>query len=118
MAGATSDDEFPIFVCEHNYKVTGVNWIPNASITANGTNYTTMTVYDRGAADAGTTVVASRSYAATSATGLEVDTTFALSATAANLLLSTGDVITVARAHTASGLTLPGGQLELLCQYR
>ena len=118
MTGATADDEWTLFVAEHNLKVVGVNWVPNAGITHNASNYTTLTVQDRGASDGSPTTIATRSYAATDATAFEVDTTLALSGTAANLLLASGDVITVARAHTSSGLALPAGVLEVSCQFR
>ena len=118
MAGATSDDEQTLFVCEHNLKVVSVNWVPDAAVSANGTNFTTLTVQDRGAADGSPTTIASRSYAATNATQFEVDTTLALSGTAANLLLASGDVITVARAHSGTGIALPAGLLEISCQFR
>jgi hypothetical protein len=118
MTGATADDEWALFVADSNLKVVGVNWVPNAGITHSASNYTTMTIQDRGAADGSPTTVASRAYSATDATAFEVDAVMALSATAANLLLTAGDVITLARAHTSSGLALPAGVLEVSCQYR
>lgn len=118
MTGATADDELTLFVCEGNLKVVGVNWVPDANVTHNGTNFSTMTIQDRGAADGSPVTIASRSYVATDAVGLEVDAVMALSGTAANLLLVSGDVITVARAHTSAGLALPAGLLEVSCQYR
>lgn len=117
MAGATTDDEFPLFVADSNLLVTGVRWVPNAAVTANGTNYTTLNIYDRGATDAGTALIASRSYAATNSAA-QTPETLTLSATAANLLIASGDVITVNRVHTASGLIVAAGLVEVQVQYR
>lgn len=116
MAAAGTDDEFEICVAGKN-KVVGANWIPTAAVTANGTNYTTISVRNRGAAAAGTALPVSRSYAATNSAA-HVAEAMTLSATAADLLLAAGDVITVQRLHTGTGVAVPAGTVELLVQNR
>lgn len=115
MTGATADDEFAVFVAENAMKITGVNWVPDAAVTHSGTNYTVLSVRNRKADASGSVLPWSRSYVATDSTAL-VKETGTLSSTASDLLLNAGDVITVQRLHTASGLALPAGVVEILVQ--
>jgi hypothetical protein len=117
MAAAGTDDEYEGFVAETNLKLTGVNWIPGAAVTANGTNFTILSVRNRKADASGAALPASRSYAATNSAA-HVAEAMTLSATAADLLIAAGDVITVQRVHTASGVVVPAGVLEIICQVR
>lgn len=118
MTGATADDETTIFVAPGNMTILAVNYVPDAAITANATNYTTVNIVDRGAVDGQDQVIATRSFAATADSALEVDATLALSGTPANLQINAGDVITVQRAHSGTGLALPGALVEVLAEYR
>lgn len=109
---AGTADEFPVLEATRNIKITGVKFIAKAAVTANGTNYYTLTLRNRGAAAAGTALPASRSLAATNIAAFVADA-LTLSATAADLLVAAGDVLTCEKLVTASGLALPAGVLEI-----
>lgn len=117
QATASTVDEFLGFVAPANIKITGVKWIPKASITANGSNYFTLTLRNRGAAAAGTALPASRSYAATNSTAL-VPEAMTLSATAADLNIAAGDVLSIEKLVTSTGLAMPHGAVQVEYQYR
>lgn len=117
MASAATDNEQLGFVVPFSAKITGVKWVPSAGVTANGTNYSTLSVRNRGAAGAGTALPASRSYAATNSTAL-VPEDCTLSGTASDLNVSAGDVLTVQMIHTASGVVIPSGTVRISYQAR
>jgi len=112
MGSATTDDEYPGVVAPTNLTIKAVRFVPLAAVTANGTNFTVLSVRNRGAAGAGTALPASRSWAATNSAAFVPDTC-ALSGTASDLLVSAGDVLTVQRVHTASGVIIPAGTVEI-----
>ncbi len=92
--------------------------IPAAAITANGTNYLTLSFFNRGAAGAGTAQWATaRSYASVNSVKATPET-LTLSSTAADLALTAGDVIQIENAPTASGLIWPGGSVYLVTRRR
>ena len=114
MTGATVNDEAPAFVVGAavsgpvGITLVSAKWTPAAAVTANGTNFSALSLRNRGAAFAGAALPFSRSYAATnSAQG--VAETMTPSVTAADLLCVNGDVLTLQRIATAAGLVLPAG---------
>lgn len=113
---AGTADEFTGFVAPFNLKITVVKWIPSAAITANGTNYFTLTLRNR-TTGAGTAVPASRSYAATNSVAVVAEA-MTLSSTAADLNVAAGDVLTVEKLVTASGLAMPKGTVQVHAQVR
>lgn len=115
QATASTVDEFSGVVAPINMKVTGVKWIPAAAITANGTNYFTLTLRNR-TTGAGTALLAQRSYAATNSVAFVAET-LTLEA-AANLLVAAGDVLTVEKLVAASGLAMPDGVVQVTYQAR
>lgn len=88
--------------------ITGGVWIPDAAVTANGTNYGVLSVRNRGAADAGTALPLTRSYIATNSVA-RVPEAMTADGTAANLLAAAGDVITIQRLFTGTGVVIPAG---------
>lgn len=98
-------------------KVTAVTWVPNAAVTANGTNYATLALQNGGATGTGTTNIASRSYAATNSVARTAEA-LTLNATAANLNLAAGDILVVDRSVAASGVATPGGVFIATIQAR
>jgi hypothetical protein len=112
MGSATTDDETIGAVLGTNARITGARFIPAAAVTANGTNFSTLNVRNRKADASGSALPASRSWAATNSTAFVADTA-TLSATASDLLASAGDIITVSRVHTASGVVIPAGVVEV-----
>ena len=117
MASATTDNEQLGFVVPFNAKVTAVKWVPSANVTANGTNYSTLSVRNRKADASGSALPAARSYAATNSSQF-VPEDCTLSGTAADLLLSAGDVLTIQMIHTASGVVIPARIVRISYQAR
>lgn len=97
--------------------VTAVQWVPDAAVTANDTNYAVLALQNGGAAGTATTEIAQRSYAATNSVARTAES-LTLSATAANLLLAAGDLLVVDRSIAASGLATPKGVLNVTVQAR
>jgi hypothetical protein len=119
MGSATTDDEFPVMVCGSALKIVGINILPTAAITHNATNYTTVSVRNRGGAAAGTALPFGRAYSATDAPAFENDGGNAVaSATASDPLCNAGDIVTVQRVHSGTGLALPAMTVEVVYQYR
>ncbi len=100
------------------YKIVGAYWVPGAAITANGSNYFTLSLRNRGSVDgSGTTVASTRSYAATNGVANKTET-LTLDADETKLLAEAGDIITAGFAHTGTGLAIPAGLLQLVYRYR
>ncbi len=99
-------DDWVIMIAPQDITVTGVQIVPNAAITANGTNFFDLNLVNKGAAAAGSTSIASRSWAATNSVAFVAES-MTLSATAANLNAASGDVLSIDRAIAASGLASP-----------
>lgn len=89
--------------------VTAAALVPDAAITADGTNYAIYTL-TRHTAGASATTVATRSWIATNSVAL-TEEAMTLSATAANLVLAEGDTLTVVKTVAASGLLIPDALL-------
>lgn len=117
QATAGTVDEFAALVAPFDMKITAVKWLPAAAITANGGNYFTLTLRNRGAAAAGAALPAQRSYAATNSVA-HVAEAMALSGTAADLLVAAGDVLTVEKLVTGTGLAMPDGVVQIHAQVR
>lgn len=96
----------------HRGALTAAYWTPRAAITADPTNYFTLSLINKGAAAGGSTSMATRSYAATNSVAF-VPEAMTLSATAANLNFAAGDVIVVDKAVAASGLAMPQGLIVI-----
>jgi hypothetical protein len=109
--------EWPQFVMPWNATIASLTWVPGAAVTANGTNFATISVRNRGAAGSGTVVPATRSYAATNSSA-QVAETLTLSATATDLQPAAGDVLTISVAHSGSGLLIPAGLVQVALRLR
>jgi len=109
--------ERPLIVLPFGVQIVSVTWIPSAAVTANGTNFATLSLRNRGAAGAGAAVPATRSYAATNSVA-QVAESMTLSGTAADLLAAAGDVLTLGIAHSGSGLVIPAGLVQLAVRQR
>jgi hypothetical protein len=104
-AGDTSTVLVPVST-PYDSRVTRVDIVPRAAITANGTNFGTITVQNKGPLGSGTTAVASRAWSATnSVAGTKESAT--LNGTAANLELKAGDQLQVVHTTAGTGLALP-----------
>jgi hypothetical protein len=117
-ATAGTADEFTIGEAPFGFEVTAVRWYANAGVTGANTNYFTVTVRNRGTDGSGSTVVASKDFVSgTNATAFDL-TTITLSATAANLLVTEGQVLTVEKLVTGTGLAMPDGLVEVIGRSR
>lgn len=112
QATAGTADEWTAFVAPYAGRITKVDWIPKAAVTANGTNYFTLNVRNRGANGSGTTLAATRAYSATNSTALKGES-FTVSGTRANTVVAAGDTITVERLVTGTGLASPAGTVVI-----
>lgn len=93
--------------------VTEVTYTPVATKAGADTNTRTLTLYNRGQAGTGTTVVAQ--LALTSGVDLtdNDEKAITLSGTAANLVLAAGDTLEWESLHVSSGITDPGGLVKV-----
>lgn len=116
--GATTDRQDVLGTAQFPATVTRAVFIPNAAITGNDTNKFTLTIVNEGQAGTGTTVVATLDFVA-NVNGVAGDEKeFTLSATAANLEIAEGDVLSVnSDATGGSGLANPGGVLRVEGEY-
>lgn len=101
-----------------NLTITSAVLVPSAAITANGSNYLTVSFFNRGAAGAGTAQWATaRAYSSVNSVKATPET-LTLSATAADLSLTAGDVVQVEIAPTGTGLIWPGGTVYVVARRR
>lgn len=94
--------------------VTSVSYVPEAAITGNTTESRTLTLVNKGAAGAGTTVIATLAFV-TSTNGVAFDeSAFTLSAVAGATTVAAGDVLAFVSTHVgSSGLADPGGKVQV-----
>lgn len=112
QATAGTVDDWVLKLCDSNLTLVALKIVPNAAITANGTNYFDLALINKGAAAAGSTSMATRSWIATNSVAFVAESC-TLSGTAANLNASAGDVLDLQRTITASGLAMPDMLVEL-----
>lgn len=91
--------------------VASVNFIPDADLTGADTNSATLSVVNKGLDGNGTTVVASKAFtAAVNAPDFD-ETAITLSVTAADLVVTAGQVLAFRRTKVGTGLATPGGKI-------
>ena len=110
QAVAATPDEWPALVCPIRGRVTQVDWVPKAAITAAAASFN-VTLRNRGQAGAGAVNIALRAYTATNgiAWARETQPLVVLHATLANRVVAAGDLLTVEKTITAGGLAMPAG---------
>lgn len=97
--------------------VTGVWWAPNAAVTGAATNHFTGRLRNR-VSGAGDVTVASKTYDnAVNATAFD-DNALTLTATAADLNVEEGDVLTWQKVIVGTGLAMPDGQIVVAIKRR
>ncbi|HEY0645517.1 MAG TPA: hypothetical protein VGD39_19025 [Nocardioides sp.] len=102
---AASTGNLPAFRAQFDCQVTAAALVPSAAITADGTNFATYTL-TRHTAGASAATVATRAWSATNSVAL-TEESMTLSGTAANLLLTAGDTLSIVKTVAASGLLIP-----------
>lgn len=94
-----------------------VDIVPRAGITFNASNFSTLSLQNKGPLASGTTVVATRTWAAgSSVAGTKEQMT--LSGTAANLEVKAGDLLQVVHGTGGSGLAMPAVSVLVTFQAR
>lgn len=96
-AGTGAKYSEPVGVSGEKYEIISASLLPDVAITANGTNFSIYTLRN----ETQSLDIATRSYAATNSVALTPE---ALSLTAASKFVNGGDVLSWAKAETASGL--------------
>jgi len=96
-------------------EVTAVSIIPEAAVTANGTNYRTFRLVNKGQSGAGSTVVASFATDTPTTDDLAAfdEKALTLSATAANLDVAAGDVLAADETVAGSGVAHSGYRIKV-----
>ncbi len=109
--GAT--DTFTIDEVPGTGRVTEVEFYPEGAATGDNTNSRTYTLVNKGTDGSGTTVIGT--LALTTGVNLVASDakTFTLSATAADLVVTEGQVLSLVSTHVASGLADPGGAIKV-----
>ena len=113
-AGAATDlteTQFNIPRAKVHGLITGIEFIANATLAADATNYKTLTV-TKYAAD-GTTPVVVGTMTTVLVTTKWVAKAFTLSAVAGALNILEGDTFTIQNSHAASGAVTPAGQIRI-----
>ena len=113
QATAGTADEFAGIVMPFNAVVTAVSYTPKSVVTGAVTNNFTATLRNRGAAAAGTVQPAQLNFANAVNAAAFVATALPLSATAANLLCTAGDVLTVEKLVVGTGMAMPAGTVTV-----
>ncbi|MDQ2785023.1 MAG: hypothetical protein M3Y58_08480 [Chloroflexota bacterium] len=93
--------------------VTAVSYVPDAAITGAATNSRTVTLYNRGQAGTGTTVVAQLAFVAGTNAAQYGRTTIPLSIVAGATTVATGDVLEWDSAAVGTGLADSGGLVHV-----
>ena len=113
---AATDDNWSVWRPPFNCTVTAVSFIPNAAITADGTNYSTYTLTNKGSGS-GSTSIATRAWSATNSVASTPDA-MTLSGTAANLDLTADDNIEIVKTHAGTGLVIADGSIRITYKRR
>lgn len=109
--------EVPVAQLPYAVVITEIKWIPGAAMTANGTNFCTLTCRNR-QSGAGTVVPATRVWSATNSVSTTPET-LTLSSTATDLLAAANDVLTAHFTHPGgSGLAIPAGIVQMKVKLR
>jgi hypothetical protein len=109
---AGADQVSPVCEAPFDGTVTRVAYIPRTTITGANTDSRTLNVHNRKLDGTGTTVVATKAFTSGVNAPQYDATAITLTATAADLVVAKGDVLTVQSLHVGStGLADPGGQI-------
>lgn len=113
-----TDAQQAVCIVPFNCTVISVKGVNEAAATGNDTNNFTSSLLNGGSDGSGTTVVASKEYdTGTDIVALDPNT-LTNSGTAANLLLTAGDVLVYDKTEAGSGLADPDKALEIIVQPR
>lgn len=106
VAAADTSTVVAVAAIPYDARITKVEIVPRAAVTFNATNFSTLSVQNKGPQGSGTTVVATRTWAAGSSVA-GVKEAAVLSGTPANLEAKAGDLIQVVHGTGGTGLAMP-----------
>jgi hypothetical protein len=106
-------DTFMIGEVSGTGRVTEIAYYPEAATTGDNTHYRTFTLVNEGSDGSGSTVIGT--LALTTGVNLAAgdEKLFTLSATAADLVVTAGDVLSLVSTPTGNGLVDPGGSVKV-----
>jgi hypothetical protein len=93
--------------------VSSVTYTPSASITGANTNSRTLKLVNKGSAGSGTNVVAELALVSGVNPAAFVQKALTLSGTASKLEVAEGDVLVFVSEHVGTGITDPGGEVQV-----
>ena len=107
---AGTADEEPVLIAPIACTVTGVTLVPETAITGHATNYATLSLENKGAAGTGTDEVASFAFDTPTTDDVAAfdEKALTLSATAANLVVTAGQILSIKKALGAAGQVVEG----------
>lgn len=108
-----SDAEFDVDVVNFTGTVTLCEYVAATAITGADTNSRTDSLVNKGQSGSGSTSVASKAFTSGVNAAADDNTTITLSGTAANLVVTAGDVLVWQSTHVGTGLADPGGLLRV-----
>lgn len=110
---AGNDESTVVAAAPFGGVVESVTYIPEAAVTGADTNSRTVSLVNKGADGAGTTVVASLAFTAGTNAVAYDERTVTLSATAANRDVHADDTLQWQSTHVGTGITDPGGLVRV-----
>lgn len=113
VATAGNDDTFALGVVDEDATVTSVTYVPESAITGATTNNRAVSVINKGQDGTGTTVIATLTFVSGVNAAAFDEKAITLSATAADLNVSAGDVLAFLSDANASGIADPGGVVKV-----
>jgi hypothetical protein len=115
VGNAASTGNLPVWVAPYDAQVQAATLLPSAAVTADGTNFATYTL-TRHTAGAAAATVATRAWSATNSVAL-TEEAMTLSGTAANLLLTAGDTLTIVKTVGGTGLVIPAALIKVVYRW-
>lgn len=116
---AAAVPETPLGEAQADYTVTAAYVIPEAALTASDSLARTLTIYNRGQAGIGTTVVGTLVTNVAGGSWVAADRKdFVLSATPANLLIAAGDVLECVETVLSTGTARPNTEIAVIGTHR
>lgn len=112
-ATAGSVDEWPVFLAPYDCTITAASWVPAAAVTGDSTNNFILTVNNL---TDGNIVTTAKTYA--TGTDSVANVAEALTVSGAGATVAAGDVITMKRTKTGTGLASPAGLVRLTYKLR
>lgn len=113
-AAATATSETVACGTRNGGRLIGVRYVPGAALTADNTNYATITVSKRDSAGGTKTTVASRTTQVTGSGSWTAFVPVELTLAAAADILNAGGTLTFEIAKAGTGVVVPAGTFELI----